>query len=178
MSLAWSDPVSRMRVSLGAVPGSVPPRGPFPGAAGHPRTAETTCPSAEHSQGCARAEQSQDRQDGVTSGHGAGLPLLPAEGGMGVSPFFLLLFSIFAVWKRGAELSPAPLHKLNKGQGLLPGFELSVPGAGNVPACVYPWVFTRVGSHLLPAPVLGTGWDQSLCLCCQLAFCAQPGCSV
>lgn len=131
--LPWSDPRSRMRVSLGAVPGSVPPQGPFPGAAGHPRTAGKARPSTEPSQGCAGAEQSQDRQDGVTSGHGAGLPLLPAEAGMGVSPFFFFLisspFSISAVWKRGAELSFSPLHKLNEGQGLMPRFELSVPEA-------------------------------------------------
>lgn len=79
-------------------------------AGGHPRTAalgaETTCPSAERSQGCARAEQSQDRQGGVTSGHGAGLPCSLPRVGWVFLLFFSSPFSISAVWKRRAELSP------------------------------------------------------------------------
>lgn len=46
-----------------------------------------------------------------------------------------------------------------------------------LPLCV----FTRLGSQLLPAPVLGTRQDQSFqhsCLCCQLEFCTQSGCFV
>lgn len=79
--------------------------------------------------------------DGVTPGHGAGLPCSLLRVGLVFSFFFSFPFSILSVWKQGAEQSPAP--PVSQEQGVTPGFELSVPGA--VSARVCPSVLTRVG---------------------------------
>lgn len=117
------------RVSLGAVLGSVSPQRPFPGAGG--LGAQTACPSPEQSQGCARAQQSQDRQGGVTPGHGAGLPCsLPRLGCM-FSFFFLLSFLHLGCLEAQGRAEPrSPAQTVSQGQGLTLRVELSVPGAG------------------------------------------------
>lgn len=76
-----------------------PPRRPFPGAGGPPRTAaalgaETARPSTQHGQGCASAEQSQEEADGVTSGHGAGPLRSLRRVGWGFVLFFYPFFHL------------------------------------------------------------------------------------
>lgn len=138
----------------------------FLGAGGHPWTVQKQLGQAH---GRARdvlvQSRAKTKQDGVTSGHGAGLLRSLGRVGWGFFLFFSP-FSISAIRKHRAELTPAPLCRRDQHcEQLGQGPEVSTRAERRSSVGCF-WLFIAVcllgWGQLLPVPVLGSQTGATL----------------